>query len=48
MAALWTLHTKVHVYTIIYRHFTLYALKCKKVKLIVAKWGVNKLPPHKN
>ncbi len=23
-------------------HFTLYALKCKKVKLIVAKWGVNK------
>ena len=22
-------------------HFTLYALKCKKVKLMVAKWGVN-------
>ena len=24
-------------------HFTLYALKCKKVKLIVAKWGVNRV-----
>ena len=24
-------------------HFTLYALKCKKVKLMVAKWGVNNL-----
>ena len=22
-------------------HFTLYALKCKKVKLMVPKWGVN-------
>ena len=24
-------------------HFTLYVLKCKKVKLMVAKWGVNSI-----